>query len=85
VFDFEGDLIESSKFPILEDVGISQNDLIVIEFKEYSKPWTIKNPCVPAEGKCEGCMQMKVLEFPCICKKVSYCTERCRDQDLKYH
>jgi ubiquitin carboxyl-terminal hydrolase 4/11/15 len=37
------------------------------------------------EGKCESCYQVKVLEYPCICKKVAYCTEKCKQSDEKYH
>jgi len=78
VFDFDGELIDADKYGTIEEVGISPNDLIVIEFKEATKPWAIKNPCVPAEGKCEGCFNVKVLDYPCVCKKVAYCSERCK-------
>lgn len=85
VFDFDGELIDDSKYNTIEEVGISPSDLIIIEFKESSKPWTIKNSSVPAEGKCEGCYNVRILTFPCICRKVSYCTEKCKIGDEKYH
>jgi ubiquitin carboxyl-terminal hydrolase 4/11/15 len=37
------------------------------------------------EGKCEGCYNFKILQFPCECKKVSYCSEDCKRKDEQYH
>ena len=85
VFELDGDLINVENEQILEELGISDLDLIVIEFKEENKVWTIKNDAVQGEGKCEGCFQTRVLEFPCVCKKVAYCTEICKVKDEKYH
>jgi ubiquitin carboxyl-terminal hydrolase 4/11/15 len=85
VFDFEGELIDPVKYGTIEEAGLSPTDLVIVEFKESTKPWAIKNPCVAAEGKCEGCYNVKVLDYPCVCKKVSYCSERCKINDEKYH
>jgi ubiquitin carboxyl-terminal hydrolase 4/11/15 len=77
VFNFDGELLNSSKYPTMEDIGLTTSHLLVIELKESSKPWSIKNIAVAAEGKCESCYYVKVLTNPCVCKKVSYCSEEC--------
>jgi ubiquitin carboxyl-terminal hydrolase 4/11/15 len=84
VFDFEGELIDPGKYGTIEELGLSPTDLVIVEFKESTKPWAIKNPCVAAEGKCEGCYNVKVLDYPCVCKKASYCKERRKPNDEKY-
>lgn len=55
------------------------------DFKENQKNWAIKHPNFPMEGKCEGCYNFRVLQFPCDCKKVSYCTEECKKKDESFH
>jgi hypothetical protein len=42
VFDFDGELLNSSQYPTTEDIGLTTSHLFVIEFKESSKPWSIK-------------------------------------------
>lgn len=37
------------------------------------------------EGKCEGCYNYKILQHPCECKRVSYCSEDCKKRDESYH
>jgi ubiquitin carboxyl-terminal hydrolase 4/11/15 len=83
VFDFEGELIDPGKYGTIEEVGLSSTDLVIVEFREPTKPWAIKNPCVAAGGKCEGCYNFKVLDYPCVCKKVSYCSKTCQTNHEK--
>lgn len=85
VFDLNGELLNSESKQTFEELGITLDELIIIEFKESNKMWTIKNQAVQVEGKCEGCYSVRVLEYPCICKKVSYCSEKCKINDEKYH
>lgn len=40
---------------------------------------------MPNEAKCEGCFKVSVLKFPCTCKKVAYCSQKCLTDDRKYH
>lgn len=30
-------------------------------------------------------MAVKILNFPCVCRKVSYCSEDCMKNDEKFH
>jgi ubiquitin carboxyl-terminal hydrolase 4/11/15 len=85
VFDFDGELLDSNKYPTIEDIGLTSSDLMVIEFKESSKPWSIKNNAVAVEGRCEGCSKVTILTHPCVCRKVSYCSEKCKINDERYH
>ncbi|CAD8206908.1 unnamed protein product [Paramecium pentaurelia] len=85
VFDFSGDPIENSPDITLQSLNLTDNDLIVIEFQQCYKPWCIRHPSVPVEGKCEGCGSISELHFHCICKKVSYCSEKCKVTDEKFH
>lgn len=43
-FDFEGDYLDPKKYDTVEEVGISPDDLIIVEFKDVYKPWVLKNP-----------------------------------------
>ncbi|CAD8200152.1 unnamed protein product [Paramecium octaurelia] len=85
VFDFSGDPIENSPDITLKSLNLTQNDLVVIEFQQHYKPWCIRHPSVPVEGKCEGCGSISELHFPCKCKKVAYCSERCKVNDEQFH
>ncbi|CAD8164051.1 unnamed protein product [Paramecium octaurelia] len=84
-FDFVGDYIHYSIYETIEDVGILDNHLIIIEFKDESKPWCIRNKAVQVEGKCENCQVVKVLNHPCVCRKVAYCSQECKAKDYNYH
>ncbi|CAD8192576.1 unnamed protein product [Paramecium octaurelia] len=85
VFDFSGDPIENSSDITLKSLNLTDNDLVVIEFQQSFKPWCIRHPSVPIEGKCESCGSISELHFPCKCKKVAYCSERCKVNDERYH
>ncbi|CAD8072992.1 unnamed protein product [Paramecium sonneborni] len=86
VFDFkEGEYLDPLKYETIEDCQIAPGQIILGDFKEIQKNWAIKHPNFPMEGKCEGCYNFKVLQFPCECKKVSYCTEECKKRDETYH
>ncbi|CAD8065888.1 unnamed protein product [Paramecium primaurelia] len=84
-FDFNGDYIHYSIYETIEDVGILDNHLIIIEFKDEIKPWCIRNKAVQIEGKCEKCQFMKVLSYPCVCRKVAYCSQECKVKDQNFH
>ncbi|CAK82480.1 unnamed protein product (macronuclear) [Paramecium tetraurelia] len=84
-FDFNGDYIHYSIYDTIEDVGILDNHLIIIEFKDEVKPWCIRNKAVQVEGKCENCQIVKILNHPCVCRKVSYCSQDCKYKDYNYH
>ncbi|CAD8091291.1 unnamed protein product [Paramecium sonneborni] len=84
-FDFTGELLTHQQYENIEDIGVSENNIIIFEFKDEYKPWCIRNKAVQIEGKCENCQFFKVLSFPCICKKVSYCTEECKQKDFNFH
>ncbi|CAK69659.1 unnamed protein product (macronuclear) [Paramecium tetraurelia] len=86
VFDFkDGDYLDPTKYETIDDCQIAPGQVILGDFKEVQKNWVIKHPFFPMEGKCEGCYNFKVLQFPCECKKVSYCTEECKKKDEAYH
>ncbi|CAD8158112.1 unnamed protein product [Paramecium pentaurelia] len=84
-FDFKGELLTHQQYQTIEDIGIIDNNLIIFEFKDDFKPWCIRNQAVQVEGKCEYCHNFKVLSFPCICRKVAYCKEECKQNDYNYH
>lgn len=84
-FDFVGEYLDPTRYETIEDIGILDTDLIIVEFKAQNKPWCIRNPAVLVEGRCDQCRQVKVLNFPCVCRKVNYCSEDCKQQDEKYH
>ena len=56
-------------------VEMSDNFEFILELKKIE----IK------EENCEWCRNRKLCRFPCICKVVWYCTESCRDRDIKFH
>ncbi|CAD8175796.1 unnamed protein product [Paramecium octaurelia] len=86
VFDFkDGEYLDPTKYETIDDCQIAPGQIILGDFKEMQKNWAIKHPNFPMEGKCEGCYNFKVLQFPCDCKKVSYCTEECKKRDEAYH
>ncbi|CAD8117954.1 unnamed protein product [Paramecium sonneborni] len=85
VFNFSGDPIENSSNIAIKQLQLSENDLIVIEFQQSNKPWCIRHPSVPIEGKCENCGCICVLSYPCVCKKVAYCSEKCKINDEGMH
>ncbi|CAD8163336.1 unnamed protein product [Paramecium pentaurelia] len=84
-FDFIGELLTHQQYEYIEDVGIIDTNLIVFEFKDDYKPWCIRNQAIQVEGKCESCNVFRVLSFPCICRKVAYCTEQCKQNNYNYH
>ncbi|CAD8175352.1 unnamed protein product [Paramecium octaurelia] len=84
-FDFNGELLTHQKYDSIKDIGITDTELIVIEFKVDSKPWCIRNQAVQIEGECQYCHAYKVLSFPCVCKKVAYCQEECKQKDQYSH
>ncbi|CAD8078254.1 unnamed protein product [Paramecium sonneborni] len=84
-FDFIGDYIHHQIYETIEDVGILDDHLIIIEFKDEYKPWCIRNKAVQVEGKCESCQINKVLNHPCVCRKVAYCSQECKTKDYNYH
>ncbi|CAD8202954.1 unnamed protein product [Paramecium pentaurelia] len=85
VFNFSGSPVEISSDITFKSLNLTDKDIIVIEFQQAKRPWCIRHPTVPIEGKCEGCSNITVLNFPCICKKVSYCTEQCKINDERFH
>jgi|APCry1669189241_1035207.scaffolds.fasta_scaffold210356_2 hypothetical protein len=46
VFDLNGELLSSESKQTFEELGITSNELVIIEFKESNKMWTIKNDAV---------------------------------------
>ncbi|KAM3133391.1 hypothetical protein pb186bvf_014552 [Paramecium bursaria] len=84
-FDFVGELLDPNQYEKIEDVGIQTTDLIIIEFKAATRPWCVRNPVVAVESKCESCYQIKILKFPCVCKKVAYCSDECKRNDERFH
>ena len=61
---------------------------LVVEFKlnpESSFAFSfLKNQRVIV-GKCEFCNQKRILKTECICKRVRYCNERCKEKDKSFH
>ncbi|CAD8125674.1 unnamed protein product [Paramecium sonneborni] len=84
-FNFSGSPIQISCTITFSSLNLTDKDIILIEFQKQYKPWCIRHPTVPLEGKCEGCSNITVLNYPCICKKVSYCTEQCKINDERFH
>ncbi|CAD8190935.1 unnamed protein product [Paramecium octaurelia] len=85
VFNFTGSPIQISSDITFKSLNLTEKDILVIEFQQANRPWCIRHPTVPVEGKCEGCCNIAVLNFPCVCKKVSYCTEQCKINDERFH
>ena len=48
-------------------------------------PYIFKEIDDSKRGKCEFCMQNKVLRVSCKCKEVFYCSESCRQRDRHFH
>lgn len=36
-------------------------------------------------GSCEWCRNQKMLRYSCVCKEVWYCTELCKERDVRFH
>lgn len=34
---------------------------------------------------CEWCRNTKLLRYACLCKEVWYCTEMCKERDIRFH
>ena len=37
------------------------------------------------EENCEWCRNRKLCRYPCICKDVWYCTQTCKERDMRFH
>ncbi|CAD8074353.1 unnamed protein product [Paramecium primaurelia] len=85
VFNFTGSPVQISSDITFKSLNLIDKDIIIIEFQQLNRPWCIRHPSVPVEGKCEGCSNITVLNFICVCKKVSYCTEQCKINDERFH
>ena len=48
-------------------------------------PYIFKEIDDSKRGKCEFCMQKKVLRVSCKCKEVFYCSQSCLQRDRPYH
>lgn len=81
----DSEYLDPEKYESIEDCNIEPDQLVLMDAKELQKNWCIKNPNFPMEGKCEGCFNFKILQFPCECKKVSYCSTDCKRKDEQYH
>ncbi|CAK80662.1 unnamed protein product (macronuclear) [Paramecium tetraurelia] len=84
-FYFNGELLTHQQYDSIKDIGITETHLIVFEFKTEDQPWCIRNQAVQREGECQYCHAYKVLQFPCLCQKVAYCQEECKQKDYKSH
>ncbi len=74
----------------VEELMIADNDICVLEVKEEPQfgisRWSLTSDDVPVQGHCEWCKQLKdELPVKCICKKVSYCSEKCLKKDKSFH
>ncbi|CDW85002.1 ubiquitin carboxyl-terminal hydrolase family [Stylonychia lemnae] len=64
----------------------SNYDLIIVEVPNQNNKYMFRYNKNPGSfGKCENCYQTRMLKVVCPCKKVSYCDEKCRSNDEKYH
>ncbi len=68
----EGEIFNSDSIKTMEEMQISENDVIVLELRETNASWCFYNIDMPIEDKCEGCYKTKVLKFLCPCKKVIF-------------
>ena len=66
----EAEYLDPEKIDTIEDCNLEPDQILIMECKESQRPWVIKNPHFPMEGKCESCYQYKILTHPCECKKV---------------
>ena len=39
----------------------------------------------PSMESCESCRKYVKLNFPCVCQKVNYCSEICKNKDIVFH
>ena len=49
----DAEYLDPEKINTLEDCNIEPDQLVIMDCKEVSRPWVIKNPYFPNEGKCE--------------------------------
>jgi len=71
-----------------KDVEISSEDLLLVESgkKLYKDDdFMFLSDEIPVRNNCEFCRHTKLLSVYCKCKKVMYCSEKCRKEDIKYH
>ncbi len=68
----------------LEELDFFDTDLCLME--EMDDDWLIELKAIELKnGSCEWCRGNKLLRYPCVCKDVWYCTEICKERDLRFH
>jgi hypothetical protein len=68
--DDKADLLHLSPSLVLEDVELSENDIIIVEAREKWKNWCATKTGMPKSAKCEGCTNFSDDVIQCVCKKV---------------
>ena len=54
----------------IEDLGIGENETLILEVREESNGWHFLQEGVESLDKCEHCNRYKQLKYFCLCKKV---------------
>jgi hypothetical protein len=85
----EGDFLSGSEGKTLKEVGVTDGELLVLEHRvgEFGVPgnWFFKHNDVPEEANCEFCNKLTVLLYTCTAQTSQWCSEKCYQDDLKYH
>ena len=69
----------------LSELEFADEDLCLVEVSDNSEFILELKKIEMKEENCEWCRTKKLCRFPCICKEVWYCTESCRDRDIRFH
>ena len=88
LIQFEGDYLEKDLTKKCKEINnISLTTIFLLENKQndFISRWVISSSQVGKTGNCDFCRKDSDLKFICHCKEVSYCSQKCKDEDLKYH
>lgn len=69
----------------LADLDFTEEDFCLIEISDVSDFVLEVKKLEMKEDNCEWCRNRRLCRYPCICKEVWYCSENCRDKDVRFH
>lgn len=62
-----------------------EDDIFLIEIGISNFTFKFSKPERVFIGDCEFCRGKKCLPIQCACKRVRYCTQRCLENDKRFH
>ena len=68
--EMKGTFLEKDEELKIEDLGLGEKDIMVVEARTEGKGWHLIQSGVPGLEKCEYCSRYGVLKCSCSCKKV---------------